>query len=219
MEYDDDVDAFLALNPLIRRAFEALRNDLAKVIRERDYCQQEMQAVWTYLQSVSPWSESNDMDWSDEIICGIDILKQDHDDWKQTAANYQPRSLLSRRHKMGPVTLTVVQTRYEINGNLETEAFYLNNQRHNDFGPAYRSYHLNGTLHSESFFVNGKFHNTSGPAYRAWDKDGVLQTQSFYLNGLYLSKEAFEKALAPKKEQKIVVIDGVPYFLTEIKND
>lgn len=36
----------------------------------------EETAVWNYLQKVSPWSESNDMLWSDEIITGIDGLIQ-----------------------------------------------------------------------------------------------------------------------------------------------
>lgn len=36
----------------------------------------EQVAVWNYLQRVSPWLESNDMLWSDEIITGIDGLIQ-----------------------------------------------------------------------------------------------------------------------------------------------
>jgi len=33
-------------------------------------------AVWNYLQKVSPWTVSNDMQWGDEIITGIDLLLQ-----------------------------------------------------------------------------------------------------------------------------------------------
>lgn len=36
-----------------------------------------MNAVYDELQRVAPWSESNDMDWADEMICGIGLLVQD----------------------------------------------------------------------------------------------------------------------------------------------
>jgi len=36
----------------------------------------EMSVVWDYLQEASPWSESNDMGWADEIISGIGLLEQ-----------------------------------------------------------------------------------------------------------------------------------------------
>lgn len=40
-----------------------------------------MNEVYAELQRVAPWSESNDMDWADEMICGINLFVQD----KQTA--------------------------------------------------------------------------------------------------------------------------------------
>lgn len=38
-----------------------------------------LQAVYAELQQVTPWSESNDMDLADEMICGIGLLAQDLD--------------------------------------------------------------------------------------------------------------------------------------------
>lgn len=49
------------------------RNELRRTVEEGS---KEMKAVWDYLQRVSPWSESNDMDWADEIICGIGGLER-----------------------------------------------------------------------------------------------------------------------------------------------
>jgi hypothetical protein len=39
------------------------------------HARSNMQAVWDYLQKVSPWATSNDMDWSDEIIYSIFQLR------------------------------------------------------------------------------------------------------------------------------------------------
>lgn len=36
----------------------------------------KMAVVYRHLQKRSPWTESNDMPWEDEMICGIDILFQ-----------------------------------------------------------------------------------------------------------------------------------------------
>lgn len=36
-----------------------------------------MNAVYAELQRVAPWSESNDMDWADEMIVGIGLLAQE----------------------------------------------------------------------------------------------------------------------------------------------
>lgn len=49
------------------------RNELRRAVEEGS---KEMKAVWDYLQRVSPWSESSDMDWADEIICGIGGLER-----------------------------------------------------------------------------------------------------------------------------------------------
>lgn len=38
-----------------------------------------MNAVYAELQRVAPWSESNDMDWVDEMLCGISLLAQERD--------------------------------------------------------------------------------------------------------------------------------------------
>lgn len=53
----------------IRAYIEGLEADKANSERQDA-------AVWRYLQSVSPWSPSNDMEWCDEIITGIDFLRE-----------------------------------------------------------------------------------------------------------------------------------------------
>lgn len=52
---------------------ERLRRDLAEADRE-------MQAVWDGVQRVSPWSPSNDMLWSDEVMTGVGLLAQELND-------------------------------------------------------------------------------------------------------------------------------------------
>lgn len=59
----------------IRQARATLAAHIAEQDAEIAHMRTQQAAVWRYLQSVSPWSESNDMDWADEIICGIDGLR------------------------------------------------------------------------------------------------------------------------------------------------
>lgn len=35
------------------------------------------QAIWDAVQELSPWCESNDMEWWDEILCGLHGVKQE----------------------------------------------------------------------------------------------------------------------------------------------
>ncbi len=34
------------------------------------------EAIWKAVQEIGPWSESNDMPWEDEILCGLSIAKE-----------------------------------------------------------------------------------------------------------------------------------------------
>lgn len=81
----DDVDSefiVAAVNwtrthaPALIAEVERLRAEVAEARRVNLLADTEETAVWNYLQRVSPWSESNDMLWSDEIITGIDLLIQ-----------------------------------------------------------------------------------------------------------------------------------------------
>lgn len=39
----------------------------------------DLYGIYVELQRVAPWSESNDMDISDEIMCGVGLMAQDRD--------------------------------------------------------------------------------------------------------------------------------------------
>jgi hypothetical protein len=59
--------------------------DIYKLERERDEARHELEntkgteAIWNAVQELSPWSESNDMEWSDEILCGLFGAKVERD--------------------------------------------------------------------------------------------------------------------------------------------
>ncbi|HZF98298.1 MAG TPA: hypothetical protein VEY92_08660 [Pseudoxanthomonas sp.] len=50
------------------------RNQLLAALESAASAESKFHAVYAHLWKVAPWSESNDMDWSDEMICGIDLL-------------------------------------------------------------------------------------------------------------------------------------------------
>ncbi len=37
-------------------------------------------AIWNAVQKLSPWSESNDMPWEEEILCGLYGAQRDRDE-------------------------------------------------------------------------------------------------------------------------------------------
>lgn len=69
-----------ALNEPTKPASE---DDSARLRHEVEQWRRSTRAVWDYVQKYAPWSESNDMDWSDEVITGIGQLIQERDDAKQ----------------------------------------------------------------------------------------------------------------------------------------
>lgn len=50
-----------------------------KAEAERDALRTDRKTLWDFVQKVSPWSESNDMPWIDEVMCGISLLAQERD--------------------------------------------------------------------------------------------------------------------------------------------
>lgn len=47
--------------------------------------------LWKGLQAVAPWSESNDMDWEDEILCGLQLAIQAKQDLQASEVDYRKR--------------------------------------------------------------------------------------------------------------------------------
>ena len=117
---------------------------------------------------------------------------------------------------MKSVELKCEQTWHE-NGQVRSETYYLNGMRHNENGPAFRSWHDNGQLKYEFYYLNGNLHNPNGPALREWRENGQLEDESYLLNGKLTSKGEFEKRTVPSCSGRQVVIDGVSYILTPIK--
>jgi hypothetical protein len=66
-------EAALAAN--VARAAD-YRDQLLAALERAASAESKFHAVYAYLWKVAPWSESNDMDWADEMICGIDLLLQ-----------------------------------------------------------------------------------------------------------------------------------------------
>ncbi len=79
--------------PTIHNALAQWLNEAANEVEtlraECERLRDAMGAVWDYLQKHSPWSTSNDMEWADEIICGIDQLLANRTDkkWPLFAGN------------------------------------------------------------------------------------------------------------------------------------
>lgn len=79
-------DEIERLRKALREAYShaacAIR-DMMKLRGELDYCLREIKAVWDHVKKVSPWSESNDMNWSAEVGTGIFFLVQERDDFRE----------------------------------------------------------------------------------------------------------------------------------------
>lgn len=56
------------------RTEQRLRDEIARLKTEVASLRREMGKAWRGLQTASPWSESNDMLWGDEMLCGIHLL-------------------------------------------------------------------------------------------------------------------------------------------------
>lgn len=55
-----------------------LRTELATALAQLKEAESNKgtEAIWNALQEIAPWAESNDMDWADEILCGITGVKE-----------------------------------------------------------------------------------------------------------------------------------------------
>ncbi len=116
---------------------------------------------------------------------------------------------------MKTVTLKCEQVT-DVNGQLQFESFFLNDQLHNEHGPAIRFWYENGRPWFERFFLNGKSHNEHGPAERSWYENGQLRTERFYLKGEELTESEWKARTACQPDQKCVVIDGKTYKLVKV---
>ena len=114
------------------------------------------------------------------------------------------------------------------------KAWYLNNARHREDGPAiedgngFKEWWLNGKRHGEDgpaveysngykeWWLNGKLHREDGPAVERSDGD-----KEWWLNGKKLTEKEFNTRMKPKNTSScngnMVTIDGKQYKLTEVE--
>ena len=70
-----------------------------------------------------------------------------------------------------------------VNGNIKSEAYYLNNKVHNINGPAFISYFENGNINCKEYFLNNELHNEQGPSVIVYNLNGSIEYKAYYLNG------------------------------------
>lgn len=76
--------------------------------------------------------------------------------------------------------------------------FWIDGQRHNPNGPAWKWFFPDGSIKGVAFWINGKKHNPNGPAMEQLDLDGTIYHREFWVNGKELTEEEF-LALKPTK--------------------
>lgn len=55
---------------------EELQAELDRLKHDWDEFTSGSNLIWDELQKIAPWADSNDMDWCDEILCGIAFAAQ-----------------------------------------------------------------------------------------------------------------------------------------------
>ena len=119
------------------------------------------------------------------------------------------------------VELKCVQE-YYANGNPKSEEFFNSDgENHNAAGPAYRRWNENGALVYESYWLDDNRHNAAGPAFRRWNGKGELEREEYWLNGKELPKAEWEAAVNPapcdgKVVEIEVEIEGRKYKLVAV---
>jgi len=48
-------------------------------------------------------------------------------------------------------------------------------------------------LEYEAYWLNGERHNPDGPAYKSWYENGQLALEAYWLNNIPLTKKEFER--------------------------
>jgi len=69
----------------------------------------------------------------------------------------------------------------------------LKGQRHFPHGIAVKYWYRNGQIASEAYYINDKLHNPNGIAFKSWFANGQIQSKEYYINAISLTKEEFDK--------------------------
>jgi hypothetical protein len=77
---------------------------------------------------------------------------------------------------------------------LKEEWFDKNSDYHREDGPAYIRYNENGNIKYEAYYLNGKGYRKNGPATIRYYENGNIQCEYYYLNeNCYSKKDYLEK--------------------------
>jgi hypothetical protein len=88
---------------------------------------------------------------------------------------------------------------WDENGFKQYEEYWLDGKKHREDGPAYQSWNKNGTKQYEIYYINGKYHREDGPTYQRWDENGDKKYEEYYLNGKRCPKEKYDKIIQKEK--------------------
>lgn len=72
---------------------------LKECVKELNDFKNQAVTVYARIMEVAPWSESNDMDWIDELHCGLDGLIQERNQLEQKLAMTQKAAGFCEKHK------------------------------------------------------------------------------------------------------------------------
>lgn len=79
---------------------------------------------------------------------------------------------------------TFTQEWYD-NGQLATEVHKVDDQLHNETGPAYQEWYENGQPRRVGYYFRGKSHNETGPAFLEWYENGQMKVKIYSNHGKY----------------------------------
>jgi len=112
--------------------------------------------------------------------------------------DYDDISDLTYHREDGPAYI-----RYNHNGKVAYEAYYIHGKRHRLDGPAYIEYDGNCNVVVASYWINDKRNRLDGPAYISYDENGNAVNELYWINGIEYNKEQYDKELLKLKVQSL----------------
>jgi len=88
--------------------------------------------------------------------------------------------------------------RYDCDGCIDYEAYYVNNQLHRVDGPARIWYNKNKII-EVIYYQNHECHMLDGPANIKYDENGNIRYETYYINNTYYLEDAYYKELLNRK--------------------
>jgi antitoxin component YwqK of YwqJK toxin-antitoxin module len=92
--------------------------------------------------------------------------------------------------------------RYDCNGCIDYEAYYVNNKLHRVDGPARIWYNKNKII-EVIYYQNHECHRLDGPANIKYDENGNITEEAYYINGIEYTKDQYYNELLKLKVQSL----------------